>query len=105
MGAIVGVAMLITFLGTASSREGVFTSVYVFVERLGYSIAPLILGIRLSRLGFDKSLPLTEQPDSAHLAVYIGILWLPAGLYTACALLLTRYNLPEHVQQSDASAP
>jgi GPH family glycoside/pentoside/hexuronide:cation symporter len=86
-------------------REGVFTSVYVFVERLGYSIAPLVLGILLSRLGFDKSLPLAEQPESAYLAVYIGILWLPAGLFTACALLLTRYNLKEQVQQSDAVSP
>ncbi|MFK7958645.1 MAG: MFS transporter [Lysobacterales bacterium] len=83
-------------------REGVFTSVYVFVERLGYSVAPLVLGILLSRLGFDKSLPLTEQPESAHLAVYIGMLWLPAGLYAACALLLTRYNLVETVEPTEA---
>ncbi len=82
-------------------REGVFTSVYVFVERLGYSVAPLVLGVLLSRMGFDKSLPLTEQPDSAHLAVYIGIMWMPAALYAACALLLTRYHLPENIKESE----
>lgn len=82
-------------------REGVFTSVYVFVERLGYSIAPLVLGFLLSWMGFDKSLALSEQPESAHLAVYIGIMWMPAALYAACALLLTRYNLPENLEDSE----
>lgn len=80
-------------------REGLYTSVYVFVERLGYSVAPLILGLLLSGTGFDKNLPLDQQPDSAAVAVYIGMVWLPAALYAAAALILTRYNLADDIAE------
>ncbi|MFK8053388.1 MAG: MFS transporter, partial [Woeseiaceae bacterium] len=80
---------------TGLHREGMFTSIYVFVERLGYSVGPLALGALLSSMGFDKTLPLNQQPESAELAVYIGIVWIPAAMYTLALLLLTRYKLPD----------
>ncbi|MEO0574834.1 MAG: MFS transporter [Pseudomonadota bacterium] len=82
---------------TGLSREGLFTSIYVFVERLGYSVGPLALGALLSSMGFDKTLPLAQQPASAELAVYIGIVWIPIAMYTLALLMLTRYKLPDPV--------
>lgn len=77
------------------NREGMYTSIYVFVERIGYSIPPLLLGYLLTWFGFDKSLPLTEQPDSAKIAVYWGIVWAPMILYSLAFVFLTRYRLPD----------
>jgi GPH family glycoside/pentoside/hexuronide:cation symporter len=82
---------------TGLNREGMYTSVYVFVERLGYSLGPLVLGFLLSGMGFDKNLPLENQPDSAQLAVYIGLVWIPAAVYTLGFTLLWFYRLPERV--------
>ncbi|MEM1263247.1 MAG: MFS transporter [Pseudomonadota bacterium] len=79
------------------SREGVYTSIYVFVERLGYSVGPLALGALLSLLHFDKTQPLDQQPASAELAVYIGIVWLPLAMYGMAVLLLSRYTLEDSV--------
>ncbi len=82
---------------TGLRREGMYTSVYVFVERLGYSLGPLVLGFLLSAMGFDKSLPLESQPDSAALAVYIGLVWIPAAVYAIGFVLLMFYRLPEKI--------
>ncbi|MEO0995963.1 MAG: MFS transporter [Pseudomonadota bacterium] len=80
---------------TGLNREGVFTSIYVFVERLGYSVGPLALGVLLSKMHFDKTLPLDQQPASAETAVYIGVVWLPVAMYTIAVLLLSQYKLPD----------
>ncbi|MEM8983712.1 MAG: MFS transporter [Pseudomonadota bacterium] len=77
------------------NREGVYTSIYVFIERLGYSVGPLALGALLSLLHFDKTRPLDQQPASAELAVYIGIVWLPLAMYGIAVLLLSRYSLTD----------
>ena len=82
---------------TGLKREGMYTSVYVFVERLGYSLGPLVLGFLLSGMGFDKNLPLEQQPESANLAVYIGLVWIPAAVYSIGFALLWCYQLPEKV--------
>ncbi|MEM7704413.1 MAG: MFS transporter [Pseudomonadota bacterium] len=85
---------------TGRNREGLYTSVYVFVERLGYSVGPLALGLLLSNMGFDKTLPLDQQPDSAALAVSIGMIWLPAAVYVLAFFFLSRYTLPDNPPQS-----
>ena len=82
---------------TGLRREGMYTSVYVFVERLGYSLGPLVLGFLLSGMGFDKNLPLEAQPDSAQLAVYIGAVWIPVVTYSLGFILLWFYRLPEKI--------
>ena len=82
---------------TGLQREGMYTSVYVFVERLGYSLGPLALGFLLSGMGFDKDLPLDAQPESAELAVTIGLVWIPAIAYALGFVLLLLYKLPERI--------
>ena len=82
---------------TGLRREGMYTSVYVFVERLGYSLGPLVLGFLLGGMGFDGNLPLEEQPESAELAVYIGLVWIPTVVYILGFVLLLFYKLPEKI--------
>ena len=82
---------------TGLRREGMYTSVYVFVERLGYSLGPLVLGFLLSGMGFDKNLALEDQPSSAALAVYIGLVWIPVVVYSIGYILLLFYKLPEKI--------
>ena len=80
---------------TGLRREGSFTSVYVFVERLGYSIGPVLLGLLFSVLDFDKSLKLEQQPPGASTAVLISVSLIPALAFASSLLLLRRYDLTE----------
>ena len=80
---------------TGLRREGMFTSVYVFVERLGYSIAPLLLGALLQWMGFNKNLPLESQSSSAQTAVIISLVAIPVVTFTLSLALLTRYDLSD----------
>ena len=82
---------------TGLRREGLYTSIYVFVERLGYSLGPLVLGFLLSSMGFDKTLPLEAQPPSASVAVYLGIVWIPVVVYSLGYVFLCFYKLPERI--------
>lgn len=80
---------------TGLRREGTFTSVYVFIERLGYSLAPVILGALLQGMGFDKNLPLEAQSKSAELAVMIAMVGIPALTFGLSLLLLKFYDLAD----------
>lgn len=89
---------------TGLRREGMYTSVYVFVERLGYSLGPLVLGFLLATMGFDKDLPLEAQPESAEIAVYAGLVWIPIAAYAGGFVLLCFYNLPERINPRERTA-
>ena len=78
-------------------REGMYTSVYVFIERLGYSLGPLLLGELLQIMHFDKNLPLEQQPPSAELAVILSLVGIPSVAYAAGLIFLWFYRLPERV--------
>jgi GPH family glycoside/pentoside/hexuronide:cation symporter len=82
---------------TGLRREGLYTSVYVFIERLGYSVGPLLLGELLQIMNFDKNLPLEQQPPSAELAVILSLVGIPALAYSAGLIFLWFYRLPEKV--------
>ncbi len=82
---------------TGLRREGLYTSVYVFIERLGYSMGPLLLGELLQLMHFDKNLPLEQQPASAELAVTLSLVGIPALAYSAGLIFLWFYRLPEKV--------
>ena len=88
---------------TGLRREGMYTSIYVFIERIGYSLGPLVLGFLLAGLGFDKNLPLQQQPQSAELAVYIGVIWLPIATYIIGFIALMFYRLPETINGKEVN--
>ena len=88
------------FRRTGLRREGMFTSVYVFIERLGYSLGPLLLGWLLQWFNFDKTLPLESQPESASIGVIISMVAIPAVTFGLSLLLLRNYNLTDEILEA-----
>jgi len=88
---------------TGLRREGLYTSIYVFIERLGYSLGPLLLGELLQLMDFDKNLPLEQQPPSAELAVILSLIGIPSLAYTAGLIFLWFYRLPDAPQRDHRS--
>lgn len=84
---------------TGLRREGMYTSIYVFIERLGYSLGPLLLGELLQLMHFDKNLPLENQPPSAELAVTLSLVGIPALAYGLGLLFLWFYHLPDDLER------
>jgi glycoside/pentoside/hexuronide:cation symporter, GPH family len=78
-------------------REGLYTSLYVFIERLGYSVGPLLLGALLQAMNFNSKLPLENQPASAEVAVMLGLVAIPCVAYGLGLLFLWFYRLPERI--------
>ena len=83
---------------TGLRREGLYTSVYVFVERLGYSAGPLLLGLILKAAGFDNQLEPEEQPDSAAAAILFCMVAIPALAQLCMILFVWLYRLPEIIK-------
>lgn len=82
---------------TGLRREGVYTSVYVFIERLGYSLGAPLLGMLLAAMNFDSKLPLEQQPPSAELAVMLSLVAIPSIAYGLGLVFLWFYRLPEDI--------
>ncbi|QBM75124.1 MFS transporter [Sphingomonas sp. AAP5] len=84
-------------LRTGLRREGVFSSVYSIVEKLGYALGAGIIGVILSASGFLPSLQgkLVVQPHSAMLALYGGASLIPASLILLSWLLMLAYPLDD----------
>lgn len=80
---------------TGLRREGLYTSVYVFVERLGYSAGPLLVGLFLGASGFDANLAPENQPASAVTAVLICMVAIPTIAQLGMLFFVWRYRLPE----------
>ena len=80
---------------TGLRREGLYTSVYVFVERLGYSAGPLLVGLLLGASGFDSDLAPENQPPSAATAVLICMAAVPALAQLGMLYFVWLYRLPE----------
>ena len=83
---------------TGLRREGLYTSVYVFVERLGYSAGPLVVGLLLGASGFDSQLAPENQPASAATAILICMVAIPVLAQLCMMLFVWRYRLPEIIQ-------
>lgn len=78
------------------NREGMFSSVFSFIEKSTHAAGPLIVGLILSAFGFDQTLPRgAPQPETARDAIVIGKAVLPA----ACSLIMAAgiwfYDLTE----------
>lgn len=77
-------------------REGIFTSLYSFVEKFSFALGPLIVGAAMSLAGFDESLP-PEQlstPAIRH-ALLLGVAYVPIAMSLIAIFLLRGYSLGE----------
>ena len=81
---------------TGIRREGAFTALYSFVEKLTGAFGPLIVGVALSFVGFDKDLPFdVPQGGNVDTALLLADSRLPAIFYVIAVLLLSGYKLTE----------
>ena len=81
------------FHRTQLRREGIFASLYSFVEKTSAMLVPLSIGLVLSAGGYVEGLEGAEQSTSAIDAVYFGAIWLPIIGYAASLPLLMIYSL------------
>ncbi len=81
---------------TGVRREGAFTALYSFVEKLTGALGPLIVGVALTFVGFDKNLPF-DVPQGANVnsALLLAMSWLPALCNVIAIILLSGYKLTE----------
>ena len=81
---------------TGQRREGVLAASFSFVEKACMALAPFIVGVLLSTLGFDKELdPTADQSASAVFAIQLGFIWIPVACQAVCIFLLKFYQLDE----------
>lgn len=100
--ALLSVAMLpdvmeYDFRRTGLRREGIFSSVYTIVEKLGYALGAGIIGVLLARAHYLPTLQgnLVTQPASAVSALYAGASLIPAGFVCVSLVLMYLYPLDE----------
>lgn len=87
-------------------REGVLAAAFSFVEKACMAFGPLIIGLLLTTMGFDKDLaPDADQSASAIRAMFIGFIWIPLGCQLLAITLLKFYQLDEaQLATRDAAA-
>ena len=80
---------------TGLRREGMYSALYSFIEKLAASIGPLILGGALSYAGFDPANPPQVADESVRQAVLIGVAYVPAAMAVLAVIILSFYRLDE----------
>jgi glycoside/pentoside/hexuronide:cation symporter, GPH family len=92
-------------LRTGARREGVFSSLYTIVEKLGYALGAGLVGVILSTGGFVPTLQgaVVQQPDTAINALYISASLLPAGFILFSWALMWFYPLDQKMLEREAA--
>ncbi len=81
---------------TGVRREGTYTAMYSFVEKVTAAIGPLIIGFALSLAGFNNKLPPdVPQGGDVDKALLFAVSWLPAFFGFVAVWLLSGYKLTE----------
>lgn len=78
-------------------REGVYSSIYAFMEKVAFAIGPGLMGVIFAVAGFMPSTggALVAQSQSAVYALYAGIAIIPALLTFCSFAIMSRYRLDE----------
>jgi glycoside/pentoside/hexuronide:cation symporter, GPH family len=80
------------------NREGLFSSVFSFFEKITYAAGPLLIGVLLSSFGFDPTAPRGQpQPESAVTAIRMGVIWIPIVCNLAMLGCLAAFKLDERI--------
>ncbi|CCA92871.1 MULTISPECIES: MFS transporter [unclassified Novosphingobium] len=82
---------------TGQRREGVYSSIYAFMEKVAFAVGPGLMGLLFAAAGYTatKGGALVAQSHSTVLALYAGIAVLPALLAFSSFLAMSRYKLDE----------
>lgn len=88
-------AMEVDYYRSGLRREGMYSALYSFVEKLATSVGPMILGGALAYAGFDPKAPPTVVDEGVRQAVLIGIAYVPAAMSVVAVFILSFYRLDE----------
>jgi sugar (glycoside-pentoside-hexuronide) transporter len=80
---------------TGERREGAIFGAWSFCLKLGMTMGAFAVSLGLSAFGFAGGAPPAAQSDMAILGIRLMYAGLPALLWIASVLLLSRYNLTE----------
>jgi glycoside/pentoside/hexuronide:cation symporter, GPH family len=81
---------------TGLRREGMYTAVFSFVEKIAGAVGPAVVGFALSYAGFSAATKgAAENMESIRQATLVGVAYLPAGCALLSVLLLMLYKLDE----------
>lgn len=90
---------------TGIRREGAFTALYSFVEKLTGAFGVLIVGFALSIAGFNNKLPFdVPQGGNVDTVLLMAVSWLPAVFGLIAIWLLSGYKLTEEDLNGAAKA-
>jgi GPH family glycoside/pentoside/hexuronide:cation symporter len=78
-------------------REGLFSSVFAVMEKLGFAIGPGLMGIYLTASGYVPTHHghLTTQPPTVAAALLVGSALVPAALVLGAFAVIIFYDLDE----------
>ena len=88
-------AMELDYLRTGLRREGMYSALYSFVEKLAAAIGPVILGVALKLAGFDPKRPPSEVTEEVRQAVLLAIAYIPAAMAVIAVVILAFYRLDQ----------
>lgn len=80
---------------TGLRREGMYSALYSFIEKLAGAIGPLILGTALGYVGFNARNPPAIADEGVRQAVLLGIAYIPAAMAVVACTILLFYRLDE----------
>jgi GPH family glycoside/pentoside/hexuronide:cation symporter len=92
---------------TGMRREGAFSGAYSMVEKAGFAVGPLIIGLLLSNAGYGVKSGAPAEGATAF-AVYMGVAVIPAVASALAMLVFRGYGLTERTLRemaADAPAP
>jgi len=96
------------FLRSGLRREGAYSGAYSMVEKAGFAVGPLIIGVLLSAAGYTGAKTaaggIAPATGSTSLAVYMGIAIVPAIASGLALLALWGYGLTERMLKEMAVA-
>ena len=78
---------------TGMRREGMYSALYSFIEKLAAAVGPLILGGALSIAGYNPQDAATTGTGEVRQAVLVGIAYVPAAMAVLACIILLFYRL------------
>jgi GPH family glycoside/pentoside/hexuronide:cation symporter len=96
----------VDFHRTGLRREGLYTSLYSFVEKFSGALGPALVGAALSLAGFEKSSTVTPANyEAVRQATLFGMAYLPGFCALVALGLIALYRLtPQDVEAERARA-
>lgn len=91
---------------TGLRREGVYASMYSFVEKISAALGPFLVGWILAFTGYDKSLgDDVQQSEEALFGIVFGMAYLPAIMMSLSMLVLLLYRLDKSKLEAAGPTP